>query len=34
VVDGFDADIGVARGREQFKLMGLQDGVPTSKTPF
>ena len=26
VVDGFDADIGVARGREQFKLMGFHRG--------
>ena len=27
VVDGLDADIGVARGREQFKLMGLHEAV-------
>jgi hypothetical protein len=30
MIDGFDADIGVARGREQFKLMGLHRDDPDS----
>jgi len=35
VVDGFDADVGVARGREQFKLMGFHEAAfRTAKRHF